>query len=591
MTGESWERFVAAVRDEMLASIEEIARLSRDLLDRIESSGELVPPQVREDLSSIHHSSIDLRDFAFAQLKDSARPETEESRADPARHLRHEIRNRLNAILGPCQFLLMENLDVNPELDRSEFDSFVEDLETIRQYANVVLQKLATTSHPPTPPETGQWREDLSRPAAPEESSERPDRAFEPAHVLIVDDSELNRKMLARFMVRMGHSCDFAANGREALDRIKRCDYDLVLLDILMPEMNGLEVLRELNRQELLRHMPVLVVSGLDSSEEIIACIELGAEDFLTLPINVTLLRARVNACLEKKRLREREFGQFFPKEIARQVALRPEILDEGREADVSVMFCDIRGFSRISETLPPQDTVRWIRDVMEVLSECVLEHQGVLVDYIGDELVAMWGAPNEQEDHAQLACRAALTMIERIPAISQKWIGSTRLPTSVGIGINSGKAHVGNTGTARRRKYGPLGNTVNLASRVQGATRYLQVGLLTTSETHRRLAGSGFPSRRLCTVKVDNIEAPVDLYQIVPQTTPGWSDLDRDYEAALQAFENREFRVAASMLGNLLLAHPNDGPSLLLMSRVVNELIDDRPSAEFNPVWKLPGK
>ncbi|HUG17759.1 MAG TPA: adenylate/guanylate cyclase domain-containing protein, partial [Planctomycetaceae bacterium] len=274
-----------------------------------------------------------------------------------------------------------------------------------------------------------------------------------------------------------------------------------------------------------------------------------------------------------------------------RQVALRPEMLDEGREADVSVLFCDIRSFSRISEMLPPRDTVRWVRDVMEVQSECVLEHQGVLVDYIGDELVAMWGAPTEQEDHAQLACQAALAMIERLPAISQKWIESTRIPTSIGIGLNSGKAHVGNTGTARRRKYGPLGNTVNLASRVQGATRYLQVGLLVTSDTYHRLNESQFLSRRLCTVKVDNIEKPVDLFQIVPQSTPGWIDLDREYEGALSAFENREFRVAASMLGNLLLAHPNDGPSLLLMSRVVNELIDDRPSAEFDPVWRLPGK
>lgn len=587
MTQEVWNHFVAVVRDEMLVSLEAIARTGRRLLDKIESSSSAVPEQMREDLSAIERSSSDLYSFAQAQLEESVTQFESSDIAERTRLIRHEIRNRLNAILGPCQFLLMENLDANSELDQTGFDSLAEDLENIRQYANVVLQKLESTTRPSAQSEAAAAHEMLARLPGPIHA----DREFEPAYVLVVDDSELNRKMLARFMVRMGHSCDFAANGREALDKIKQNDYDLVLLDILMPEMNGLEVLQELNRQELLRHMPVLVVSGLDSSEEIIACIELGAEDFLTRPINVTLLRARVNACLEKKRLREREFAQFFPKEVARQVALRPEMLDEGREADVSVLFCDIRSFSRISELLPPRDTVRWIRDVMEVLSECVLEHQGVLVDYIGDELVAMWGAPTEQENHAQLACQAALAMIERLPAISQKWIESTRIPTSIGIGLNSGKAHVGNTGTARRRKYGPLGNTVNLASRVQGATRYLQVGLLVTSDTYHRLNESQFLSRRLCTVKVDNIEKPVDLFQIVPQATPGWIDLDREYEGALSAFENREFRVAASMLGNLLLAHPNDGPSLLLMSRVVNELIDDRPSADFDPVWRLPGK
>jgi adenylate cyclase len=397
--------------------------------------------------------------------------------------------------------------------------------------------------------------------------------------------------MLARFMDYMGHTSEFASNGQEALDQIRDGDFDLVLLDILMPVKNGIEVLQELNEEGFLRHMPVLVVSGLDSSQEIIQCIELGAEDFLPRPINLTLLRARVNACLEKKRLREREFSQFFPREIARQVALRPEMLDEGREADVSVLFCDIRNFSRISEKLEPEKTVRWIREVMEVLSECVLDRQGVLVDYIGDELVAMWGAPTEQPDHAQLAVSAGLAMTERMPLLSRKWQGELGMSTHVGIGINSGKAHVGNTGTARRRKYGPLGNTVNLASRVQGASKYLQSNLLVTGESFQQIESGAFGSRRLCTVKVNNIELPVDLFEIVPSDTSEWEDLSSSYEQALHAFEEQDFRLAASMLGNLLLRHPNDGPSLLLMSRTVNELISQTSDSEFNPVWQLPGK
>jgi len=601
MNVDRWKRFVKVSRDEILVAIEAVTQTSGLLLEQSDDSSLHVPEQVRRDLETVYDSSRELYQFIREVIEspgqyidDSVNGESNDS----LRTLRHDLRNRLNVIHGPCQFMLMEELPQDSQAQREFQQTFLNDVTNIRDYANQAVNRLNELSGIDGDIEDGQTIESL----ASDRSQSRDelklnepvrvrDRPVEPARVLIVDDNELNRKMLKRFMDHMGHQSEFATDGHEALEQIQAVDFDLVLLDILMPLMNGIEVLHELNNQGLLRHLPVLVLSGLDSSDEIIQCIELGAEDFLSRPINLTLLKARVNACLEKKRLREREFGQFFPREIARQVALRPEMLDEGREADVSVLFCDIRSFSRISEKLEPEKTVRWIRDVMEVLSECVLDNQGVLVDYIGDELVAMWGAPTEQPDHAQLACRAALAMIERLPAISRKWIPELGMPTQVGIGINSGKAHVGNTGTARRRKYGPLGNTVNLASRVQGASRYLKSSLLVTEATFDQLDEDEFFSRRLCTVKVNNIEQPVELYEIVPLDTTDWSGLNERYEQALVAFEDREFRHAASMLGDLLVHHPSDGPSLLLMSRAVNELITDSTAEDFDPVWPLAGK
>lgn len=599
MNPDRWKRFVQISRDEILVAIEAVTQTSGLLLEKSDDPSLKVPDQVRRDLETVYDSSRDLYQF-IREVLESPHEYVNDSNSDEdsLRTLRHDLRNRLNVIHGPCQFMLMEELPEESEAQRNFQKTFLNDVTNIRDYANQAVNRLNELSGiegemVAVEPEESLLHAGLKsreefRLSEPVRIREKP---VEPARVLVVDDNELNRKMLARFMDHMGHHSEFAADGNEALSKIQETDFDLVLLDILMPRMNGLEVLQELNDQGLLRHLPVLVLSGLDSSAEIIQCIELGAEDFLSRPINLTLLKARVNACLEKKRLREREFGQFFPREIARQVALRPEMLDEGREADVSVLFCDIRAFSKISEKLEPEKTVRWIRDVMEVLSECVLDHQGVLVDYIGDELVAMWGAPTEQPDHAQLACRAALAMVERLPAISRKWNSELGMPTQVGIGINSGKAHVGNTGTARRRKYGPLGNTVNLASRVQGASRYLQSSLLVTGETYDQLTTDDFFSRRLCTVKVNNIEEPVELYEIVPQATENWSSLSERYEQSLEAFENQEFRVAASMLGDLLVHHPSDGPSLLLMSRAVNELIKDGDEDQFDPVWPLSGK
>ena len=148
--------------------------------------------------------------------------------------------------------------------------------------------------------------------------------------------------------------------------------------------------------------------------------------------------------------------------------------------------------------------------------------------------------------------------------------------------------ARVGNTGSQHKFKYGPLGNTVNLASRVQGATKYLQTRLLVTGNTEAKL-DAGFTRRRLCSVRVVNIGTPVDLYEVVLNPEPEWSELKQGYEKAWGEFQRKDFRNTCRILGALLTANPNDGPSLVLLSRALHCLIE--PPHTFDPVWELPGK
>ena len=280
------------------------------------------------------------------------------------------------------------------------------------------------------------------------------------------------------------------------------------------------------------------------------------------------------------------QFEQFFTPELSRLLTSQPDLL-KGQDAEVTILFCDIRRFSRISERVGPARTVDWISDVLGALSDCVISHRGVLVDYTGDELLAMWGAPEQQPDHAKLACRAALDMRAKLPELDQRWHPVVQEPMGLGIGINTGVARVGNIGSHRKFKYGPLGNTVNLASRVQGATKYLKSGVLITESTQARLDGS-FLTRKLCQVRVVNIDQPVYLYELAAGGQPGWSDLKQGYEKALGEFEGERFRVAAQIVGNLLAQFPDDGPLLVLLSRAVNSMVD--PS-EYHAVWELPGK
>jgi adenylate cyclase len=284
----------------------------------------------------------------------------------------------------------------------------------------------------------------------------------------------------------------------------------------------------------------------------------------------------------------EVRFGQFFTPELARQLTLEPDLL-KGRDSEVSILFCDIRGFSRISERLGPAGTVEWVGDVMGGLSDCVLAHRGVLVDYIGDELMAMWGAPEIQDDHAQLACRAALDMQSLLPKLNDRWQARLGEPMGLGIGVNTGRARVGNTGSRHKFKYGPLGPMVNLASRVQGATKYLRTRLLITEST-RALLGDEFSTRRLCKVRVVNIETAVHLYELAATGDTEWSAIKPLYEHALEDFERGNFSGTVRTLGNLMADHAGDGPSLVLMGRAINALVTPEVGV-FDPVWELRGK
>jgi adenylate cyclase len=290
----------------------------------------------------------------------------------------------------------------------------------------------------------------------------------------------------------------------------------------------------------------------------------------------------------EQVALRARlQMEQFFGQRLAAKLVEHPELL-QGRDTAVSVLVCDIRGFSRIAEKLGPARTVEWISDCMGDLTQCVLDHEGVVVDYVGDELMAMWGAPEDQADHAARACRTALAMFDGLPRLNERWQPVLGEPLQLGIGVNSGVAQVGNVGSKIKFKYGPLGNTVNLASRVQGATKHLKTKLLITEATRNGLDDS-FQTRRLCQVRVVNIAQPVTLCELIGATANGWTGMKLAYEQALDHFTRGEFRQACRTLGRTILDHPDDGPSIILLSRAVACLV--QTPDPFDPVMVLPGK
>lgn len=314
--------------------------------------------------------------------------------------------------------------------------------------------------------------------------------AHQPGNLLIVDDNKVNRILLARGLEQDGHKVEVAENGRLGLEKLRAGSFDLVLLDIEMPEMNGYQVLETCLQDSELRDIPIIMTSSLDEINSVVKCVELGAEDYLNKPVNPVLLRARVNASLEKKRLRDEQrklFRTFATKEVADEL-LRSGFSLGGKYVNASVMFADIRSFTTIGEKQQPADTIELLNNYFALMFDAIIGNHGTVNQLEGDGLMAIYGAPIHQDNHREHAVRAALEMIELLKGFNVEQAAQDKVQIQIGIGIASGRVIAGYTGTQHRATYTCVGDTVNLAARIENHTKEVQRPILIDQYTSEGL-------------------------------------------------------------------------------------------------------
>jgi class 3 adenylate cyclase len=338
------------------------------------------------------------------------------------------------------------------------------------------------------------------------------------ARLLVVDDNKVNRLLLTRSLELQGHSAASAENGRVALEMLRRESFDLLLLDMEMPEMDGFQVLEQLKKDLQLRDLPVIVTSSLEGIDTVVRCIELGAEDYLTKPVNPVLLKARIGASLEKKRLRDQQ------KELVRRFAT-PEVAQDlqnsgfslgGKLVHASVMFSDIRGFTSLAESQPPQETIELLNTYYMLMFNAISEHGGVVTLMMGDGLMSVFGAPLPLSDHSGSAVRAAQEMIELIDLFNLERQAAGKPQIRIGVGIATGEMVAGYTGTNERATYTCIGDTVNLASRLEQHTKVAQRTILIDQATRSAL-GERIAVEPLGPVPVRGKAAVVEVYSVDP--------------------------------------------------------------------------
>lgn len=332
------------------------------------------------------------------------------------------------------------------------------------------------------------------------------------ALILVVDDNELNRDLLARYLNRQGHRVMTAENGAQALDKIQQHPFDLVLLDIMMPEMNGYQVLEHLKADTELRHIPVIVISAVSDLDSVVRCIELGADDYLMKPFNRVLLRARIGSSLERKRLRDQEQAYLMQLEEEREKSERlllnvlpkpiAERLKQGQSTiadrfeEVTVLFADIVDFTQFWSHKSPAELVGMLNEIFSSFDQLAEQHGLEKIKTIGDAYMVVGGLPTPRPDHAEAVAEMALDIqkeIARFNAQNGESIGMR-------MGIDTGPVVAGVIG---RQKfiYDLWGNTVNTADRMQSHSFPDRIQV--TEATYRRLRGRyRFDRRGVISVK-----------------------------------------------------------------------------------------
>jgi class 3 adenylate cyclase len=319
----------------------------------------------------------------------------------------------------------------------------------------------------------------------PEEVAE----SLKKAEVLVVDDSRLMRMVLTRALKDLGFTHVYeAVDGRDAINKLLEKPYDLMLLDMEMPEMNGIEVLTAMNLDPRLKGIPTIVISGNEQIDLVVQCIEAGAEDYLIKPPNPTLLRARVTTSLEKKRLRdldklrfaqiqaekelveiekeksERLLLNILPGTIAGRLKGGEKTIANGHQT-VSVMFADLCGFTALSRKTTPADLVTMLNGIFTAFDTIVEKHGVEKIKTIGDCYMLVGGLPTHRDDHAQVVADVALEMVQALNHLNQ--MNGTEL--AMRIGIHTGPVVAGVIGKIKFT-YDLWGDTVNVASRMESS-------------------------------------------------------------------------------------------------------------------------
>ncbi len=500
------------------------------------------------DLEKIKTAATQTRTLVAAMLAAETENLAETQRDNQRSGFRHDLRNSVGAISGYSEIIL-EELEDADELSE-DTRVYLDHLQTDSNKLLDMLDTLFQDDHESGTDSESALDLDIHSVFDSFDRSEKEDTETITGRILVVDDNESNRNLLSHQLQQQGHEVSTVASGRQALDLIPESAPDLILLDLFMPEMNGFDVLREMHQDEALRAIPVIVITGLSDRSAAAKCIEAGAFDILLKPVNPVLLKARVAGCLERKAWHDKEqayqqeleksytfirkvFGRYISDEVVQEILEADDGMQlGGGKQQITIIMTDIRGFSMLSQELDPQDCVKMLNNYFGVMTPLIQKYDGVINEFLGDAILAIFGAPVVSDDHAQQAVACAIEMQQAMGEVNRNH-HTWGLPSiEVGIAVNTGEVVVGNIGSENRSKYGIVGHHVNLTARIESFT---VGGQVMVSEYTVAALGSPVTVATSLEVEAKGIKNRVKIHEITGIGAPYNLRLEQDEQTVLQ--------------------------------------------------------
>ena len=293
------------------------------------------------------------------------------------------------------------------------------------------------------------------------------------------------------------------------------------------------------------------------------------------------------------KRTIRKSFSQVVPPAVIALIEKDPQkyLRPGGESKELTVLFSDIRGFTTISEGLTPDELVLLLNEYLSAMTDTLFSTYGTLDKYIGDAIMAFWGAPVPLADHAFRACSCAIRMVSDLAKLNAKWESEGRRPIAIGIGLNTGEVNFCRMGSAKRLAWTVMGDNVNLASRLEGITKEYQTQIVISENTYKQVEGQ-FVCRELDKIKVKGKHEPVKIYELldVIAEKPKYDALLAEFDHAMAAYRSQDWREAAARFGQMLGVYPDDGPTRLFLQRSL-EFLESAPEPDWDGVYVMKSK
>jgi adenylate cyclase len=372
-----------------------------------------------------------------------------------------------------------------------------------------------------------------------------------PPRILAVDDVPENLDIVRMRLQAHGYEVVTATDGEEALARARETDPDLVLLDIMMPKLDGISALKLLKQDAALKFIPVILLTAKSDTADVVAGLEAGGDDYLTKPFDQAALIARVRSMLRIKALHDlaqeqagklkeqteqlAAWNRSLEERVAAQVAeiervsrlrrfLAPQVAeliassDKGADLlvshrrEVTVVFCDLRGFTAFTEIAEPEEVMAVLREYHEILGELIFQYEGTLERFAGDGILILFNDPFPCADHAERAVRMALEMRAGITVMLERWRKRGHI-LGFGVGIAVGYATLGQIGYGRRFDYAAIGSVTNLASRLCDEAR---AGQILISQRVFAMVEEKIEAAHVGNLDLKGFHRPMPAYEVV---------------------------------------------------------------------------